>query len=40
VSASTGQTFHLSLHEQLHHGLGHRAQEVAISGFGRQFGQR
>ena len=26
-------------HQKLHHGLGHTAQEVAISGFGQQLGQ-
>src|SRR4051812_3122432 len=40
VPASADQPFHVGLHQQLHHGLGHRAQEVAIAGFGQQLGQR
>jgi len=34
-----GQAVHVGLHQQLHHGLRHRAQEVAASGFGHQLGQ-
>jgi hypothetical protein len=34
------QPVHIGLHQQLHHGLGHAAQEVAISGFRQQLGQR
>jgi len=40
VSAGPDQTLHVGLHQQLRHGLGHAAQEVAIAGFGQQFGQR
>jgi hypothetical protein len=34
------QTLHVGLHQQLHHGLRHAPQEVAITGFGHQLGQR
>jgi hypothetical protein len=34
------QPFHIGLHQQLHHGLGHTAQKVAVSGFGQQLGER
>jgi hypothetical protein len=40
VPPGADQAFHVGLHEQLHHGLGHRAQEVAVAGFGQQLGQR
>ena len=40
VAARTDQTLHVGLHQQLHHGLGHAAQEVATAGFCQQFGQR
>ena len=40
MSTGADQAFHVRLHQQLHHGLGHAAQEVAISGFGQQLGQR
>ncbi len=40
MSTGADQAFHVGLHQQLHHGLGHVAQEVAISGFGQQLGQR
>ena len=40
VPTGADQPFHIGLHQQLHHGLGHAAQEVAVSGFGQQLGQR
>ena len=33
VASGADQAFHVGLHQQLHHGLGHAAQEVAIAGF-------
>jgi len=40
VPTGTDQPIHVGLHQQLRHGLGHAAQEVAIAGFGQQLGQR
>jgi hypothetical protein len=40
VPPGADHALHVGLHQQLHHGLGHAAQEVAISGFGQQLGQR
>jgi hypothetical protein len=40
VTSGADQPVHVGLHQQLHHGLGHAAQEVAIASFGQQFGQR
>ena len=40
MPAGADQAFHVGLHQQLHHGLGYTAQEVAIAGFGQQLGQR
>jgi tryptophanyl-tRNA synthetase len=40
VPAGTDQAFHVGLHQQLHHRLRHAAQEVAVTGFRQQLGQR
>ena len=40
VPSGADQAIHIRLHEQLHDGLRYAAQEVAISGFGHQLGQR
>jgi len=36
--AARDQPVYVCLHQQLHHGLGHVAQGVAVSGFGHQLG--
>jgi hypothetical protein len=40
VTSGPDQAFHVGLHQQLHNGLRHTAQEIAISGFGQKLGQR
>ena len=40
VPPGADQAVHIRLHQQLHYGLCNAAQEVAISGFGQQLGQR
>ena len=40
MPTGANQPFHIGLHQQLHHGLGHAAQKVAVSGFRQQLGQR
>jgi hypothetical protein len=40
VPTSADQPLHVRFHQQLHHGLRHRSQEITISGFGQEFGQR
>ena len=40
VPTGADQPFHVGLHQQLHYGLGDTAQEVSVSGFRQQFGQR
>jgi len=40
VPTRADQAVHIRLHQQLHHGLRDTAQEIAISGFGQQLGQR
>jgi hypothetical protein len=40
MPSGADQAVHVRLHQQLHHGLRNAAQEVAISGFGHQLGQR
>jgi site-specific DNA recombinase len=39
VAARADHALHVRLHEQLQHGLSHGAQEVAITGFGKQLRQ-
>ena len=39
MTPSADQPVHVRLHQELHNGLGHAAQEVAISGFGQKLGQ-
>ena len=40
VPCRADHALHVGLHQQLHHGLRHAAQEVAFSGFRQQLGQR
>lgn len=40
MPAGADQALHVGFHQQLHHGLGNAAQEVAVAGFGQQLGQR
>jgi site-specific DNA recombinase len=39
VATRADQPFHVRLHQELHHGLGHRTQEVLASGLLHQLGQ-
>ena len=38
VPPGADRALHVRLHQQLHHGLGDAAQEIAVSGFGQQLG--
>jgi hypothetical protein len=40
VPASADQALAIGLHHQLQHRFRHAAQEIAVAGFGQQFGKR
>jgi hypothetical protein len=40
VPRGADQPLDIGFHQQLHHSLRHGAQEIAVSGFGQQLGQR